>query len=93
MITANTAQPLWYAAAPARADHTIAELVPCVAEPTPDKARKAMTTRDEERTRLSSAIDGPATAREALDRPMDVDRSFLANEAADPPAPNGAGRP
>ncbi|MFE0182807.1 hypothetical protein [Streptomyces olivaceus] len=52
-----------------------------------------MTTRDEERTRLSSAIDGPATAREALDRPMDVDRSFLANEAADPPAPNGAGRP
>ncbi|MBZ6256884.1 hypothetical protein KVH22_15205 [Streptomyces olivaceus] len=51
-----------------------------------------MTTMDEERTRLSSAIDGPTTAREALDRPMDVDRSFLANEAADP-APNGAGRP
>lgn len=84
MITANTAQPLWYAAAPARADHIIAELVPCMAEPTPDKARKAMTTMDEERTRLSSAIDGPTTAREALDRPMDVDRSFLANEAADP---------
>jgi DNA-binding transcriptional MerR regulator len=58
---------------------TIAEMVPCMTDPTMDRARQALTTMDQERTRLSSTIDGLAAARETLDHLIDVNRTFLAN--------------
>jgi DNA-binding transcriptional MerR regulator len=58
---------------------TIAEMVPCMTEPTMDRARQALTTMDQERTRLSSTIDGLAAARETLDHLIDVNRTFLTN--------------
>lgn len=64
---------------------TIAEMVPCMAEPTPDRARQALTAMNQERNRLSATIDSLATAREALDHLIDVNRNFLANEADDQP--------
>lgn len=60
---------------------TIAQLVPCMTLPTPDRARNALTAMNEERTRLSSTIDSLAAAREALDHLIDVNRRFLANVA------------
>lgn len=62
---------------------TIAQLVPCMAQPSTDRARQALAVMDRERIRLSSAIDGLAAAREALDHLIDVNRDFLENAAGD----------
>jgi DNA-binding transcriptional MerR regulator len=62
---------------------TIARLAPCMAEPTADRARTALTAMHQERNRLSSAIDSLVTAREALDRLIDAHRDFLANAPDD----------
>ncbi|MBI0294613.1 MerR family transcriptional regulator [Streptomyces sp. PRKS01-29] len=62
---------------------TIAEMVPCMTEPNMDRARQALTAMNQERTRLSSTIDGLIAAREALDRLIDVNRTFLVNMADD----------
>ncbi|MFH8974996.1 MerR family transcriptional regulator [Streptomyces sp. NPDC017890] len=68
---------------------TIAQLVPCMAQPNTDRAREAMAVMDQERTRLSSAIDGLAAAREALDHLIGVNRNFLENATGD----SASGRP
>ncbi|MFI6700776.1 MerR family transcriptional regulator [Streptomyces sp. NPDC050509] len=57
----------------------IAQMVPCMTEPDADKARKALTAMDQERTRLSCTIDNLTNARESLDQLIDVNRNFLAN--------------
>jgi DNA-binding transcriptional MerR regulator len=62
---------------------TIARMVPCMAEPNPDRARQALTAMNQERTRLSSTVDELVAAREALDRLIDVNRAFLANVVDD----------
>ena len=56
---------------------TIAELVPCMAQPTVLTARRAATTMDRERDRLSSAIGALAAARAALDDLIAVNRTYL----------------
>jgi DNA-binding transcriptional MerR regulator len=58
---------------------TIAQLVPCMAEPNMDRARQALTVMNQERTRLSSTIDSLTAARKELDHLIDVNRIFLAN--------------
>ncbi|MEU6967003.1 MerR family transcriptional regulator [Kitasatospora aureofaciens] len=62
---------------------TIAEMVPCMTEPTTNRARQALTAMNQERTRLSSTIDGLIAAREALDGLIDANRDFLANMVDD----------
>ncbi|MEU6408104.1 MerR family transcriptional regulator [Microbispora sp. NPDC046933] len=62
---------------------SIAQMVPCMSEPNADRARRALTVMDQERTRLTSTIDSLTAAREALDHLIDVNRSFLANTADD----------
>lgn len=66
---------------------TIAELVPCMTQPTMAGARHALTAMNQERSRLSSTIDNLTAAREALDHLIDVNRDFLVN-AADDSAPD-----
>lgn len=68
---------------------TIAEMVPCMAQPTAVKARRAAATMDRERARISTAIDALAVARAALDDLIDVNRTFLVEHADRP----GADRP
>ncbi|WP_037911505.1 MerR family transcriptional regulator [Actinacidiphila yeochonensis] len=60
---------------------TIVRLVPCMTEPDMNRATQAMTAMNEERTRLSSTIDGLVAAREALDHLINDNRTFLANLA------------
>ncbi|MFD6907478.1 MerR family transcriptional regulator [Streptomyces sp. NPDC060077] len=69
---------------------TIARMVPCMADPTPDRARKALTAMNRERHRISSAIDDLVAARAELDSLIDVNLNYLADaaDAADGP---GAG--
>ncbi|WP_079194762.1 MerR family transcriptional regulator [Streptomyces sp. CB02400] len=62
---------------------TIAQLVPCMAQPDADRARQALAVMDRERIRLSSAIDSLAAAREALDHLIGANRDFLADAAGD----------
>ncbi|MFI5715657.1 MerR family transcriptional regulator [Nocardia sp. NPDC051750] len=62
---------------------TIARMVPCMAEPTRDRARQALTAMNQERNRLSATIDSLAAARAALDDLITVNRDFLANAADD----------
>lgn len=62
---------------------TIAQMVPCMAEPNMDRAREALTTMNQERNRLSSAMDSLAAARAALDHLISVNRNFLATGADD----------
>jgi DNA-binding transcriptional MerR regulator len=62
---------------------SIAQMVPCMSEPNTDRARRALTVMDQERTSLTSTIDRLITARKALDHLIDVNRSFLANTADD----------
>ncbi|MEV0848924.1 MerR family transcriptional regulator [Streptomyces sp. NPDC049954] len=62
---------------------TIAQMVPCMTDPTMDRAREALTVMNQERNRLSSAMDSLAAARAALDRLIDVNRNFLENAADD----------
>lgn len=57
---------------------TIAEMVPCMADPSTRKAQRAMMTMERERNRLSSAINSLVFARDKLDGLIDVNRSYLA---------------
>lgn len=60
---------------------TIAEIVPCMAEPSPAKAHKAVAVMSRERGRISSAIDGLVAARHALDDLLAVNRAYLDTHA------------
>ncbi|MFI6313160.1 MerR family transcriptional regulator [Nocardia fusca] len=62
---------------------TIAQMVPCMAEPTMDRARQALIAMNQERNRLSATIDSLAAARAALDHLIAVNRNYLANVADD----------
>ncbi|GHF51389.1 DNA-binding transcriptional MerR regulator [Amycolatopsis bartoniae] len=61
--------------------HTIAELVPCMAEPSRPGAERALAAMRRERERLSLAIDSLTAARAALDDLMDANRNYLAEHA------------
>lgn len=63
---------------------TIAEMVPCMANPSTSEARLARTTMARERARLSAAIDSLAVARATLDHLIDVNRRFLVKHSDDP---------
>ncbi|MFF4341475.1 MerR family transcriptional regulator [Kitasatospora sp. NPDC001540] len=60
---------------------TIAEMVPCMSEPTEDRARRALDLMGRERVRLSEAIDALATARNALDHLIEDNRAYLERSA------------
>jgi DNA-binding transcriptional MerR regulator len=62
---------------------TIAQLVPCMAEPNGERARQALTAMSQERARLSSTIASLAAARETLDTLIDENQAFLADLADD----------
>ncbi|MGC9379471.1 MerR family transcriptional regulator [Streptomyces sp. MH13] len=62
---------------------TIAEMVPCMAEPSEDRARQALEIMGRERARLSGAIDSLAAARDALDRLIEDNHAYLARSADD----------
>lgn len=62
---------------------TIAQMVPCMAEPNMDRARQALTAMNQERKRLSATIESLATARAALDHLITVNRNFMVNVADD----------
>jgi DNA-binding transcriptional MerR regulator len=57
---------------------TIAEMVPCMAEPSRGRAERALVLMGDERERLCSALDGLAAARRELDRLIEVNRRYLA---------------
>ncbi len=57
---------------------TIAEMVPCMSEPSRVGARRALAVMDHERARLSSAMAGLTAARSALDQLIEVNRTYLA---------------
>ncbi|EGG49892.1 MerR family transcriptional regulator [Streptomyces griseoaurantiacus] len=57
---------------------TIAEMVPCMAEPSRGRAERALVLMSDERERLCSALDGLAAARRELDRLIEVNRRYLA---------------
>ncbi|RSO25595.1 MerR family transcriptional regulator [Streptomyces sp. WAC 06725] len=62
---------------------TIAQMAPCMSEPTEDRARQALKLMDRERARLSEAIDGLAAARTALDHLIEDNHAYLAQSADD----------
>ncbi|UCM87968.1 MerR family transcriptional regulator [Streptomyces marincola] len=64
---------------------TIAEMAPCMSEPTQDRARQALEILGRERARLSEAIDDLLTARTALDHLIDDNHAYLARSADDAP--------
>ncbi|WP_237305337.1 hypothetical protein [Streptomyces sp. SAT1] len=64
---------------------TIAEMAPCMSEPTEDRARQALRIMGRERARLSEAIDGLAAARTALDRLIEDNHAYLTRSADDGP--------
>ncbi|MFC4331776.1 MerR family transcriptional regulator [Streptomyces andamanensis] len=64
---------------------TIAEMAPCMSEPTEDRARQALKLMDRERARLSEAIDGLAAARAALDHLIEDNHAYLTRSADDGP--------
>ncbi|GAA2881135.1 MerR family transcriptional regulator [Streptomyces mexicanus] len=64
---------------------TIAEMAPCMSEPTEDRARQALEIMGRERARLSEAIDGLAAARDALDHLIEDNQAYLARSADDGP--------
>ncbi|MER7193804.1 MerR family transcriptional regulator [Streptomyces flaveolus] len=64
---------------------TIAEMAPCMAEPTEGRARQALEIMGRERDRLSEAIDGLAAARAALDHLIEDNQAYLARSADEDP--------
>lgn len=64
---------------------TVAEMAPCMAEPSEDRARQALELMGRERARLSEAIDGLAAARAALDHLIEDNHAYLARSAGDGP--------
>ncbi|MDT0609076.1 MerR family transcriptional regulator [Streptomyces lancefieldiae] len=69
---------------------TIAEMAPCMAEPSRHRARRALTIMNRERARLSSAMDGIAAARSALDHLIEDNQKYLAKDTDDEPGWTGA---
>ncbi|MEV5506651.1 MerR family transcriptional regulator [Streptomyces orinoci] len=63
----------------------IAEMAPCMSEPTEDRARQALKIMGRERARLSEAIDGLAAARAALDHLIEDNHAYLARSTDDGP--------
>ncbi|MFG2177404.1 MerR family transcriptional regulator [Streptomyces abikoensis] len=63
----------------------IAEMAPCMSEPTENRARQALEIMGRERARLSEAIDGLAAARDALDHLIEDNQAYLARSADDGP--------
>ncbi|NED81827.1 MerR family transcriptional regulator, partial [Streptomyces sp. SID11233] len=55
---------------------TIAEMVPCMAEPSADGARRAVELLERERARVSAVMDGLAAARSALDDLIEDNRRY-----------------
>ncbi|MFE0420421.1 MerR family transcriptional regulator [Streptomyces tendae] len=64
---------------------TIAEMAPCMSEPTEGRAWQALKIMGRERARLSEAIDGLAAARAALDHLIKDNHSYLAQSKDDGP--------
>ncbi|MBP8533826.1 MerR family transcriptional regulator [Streptomyces sp. MK37H] len=62
---------------------TIAQMVPCMTEPNKGRAEQALTVMDQERNRLSFAIDQLVAARTELDRLIEVNRNYLMYAAND----------
>ncbi|MFJ1990358.1 MerR family transcriptional regulator [Streptomyces asiaticus] len=62
---------------------TIVEMVPCMTEPSEDRARQALEIMGRERARLSEAIDGLAAARAALDHLIEDNHAYLTRSAND----------
>lgn len=60
---------------------SIAVMVPCMAEPSPDGAHRALTVMHQERARLSSTLDDLTAAREALDHLISDNLAYLTNTA------------
>ncbi|GAA5155230.1 MULTISPECIES: MerR family transcriptional regulator [Amycolatopsis] len=58
--------------------HTIAEMAPCMAEPSRPRAEFALAAMERERERLSHAIASLTAARDALDELMEANRKYLA---------------
>ncbi|MFH8597880.1 MerR family transcriptional regulator [Streptomyces rimosus] len=64
---------------------TIAQMTPCMSEPTEDRARQALKLMDRERARLSEAINGLAAARTALDHLIEDNHAYLSRSAGEGP--------
>lgn len=64
---------------------TIAEMAPCMSEPTEDRARQALEIMGRERARLSEAMDGLAAARAALDHLIEDNHAYLARSPDEVP--------
>lgn len=60
---------------------TIAEMAPCMSEPSEEGARQALEIMGRERARLSEAIDHLAAARNALDHLIEDNHAYLARPA------------
>ncbi|MCA2217512.1 MerR family transcriptional regulator [Jidongwangia harbinensis] len=56
----------------------IAQMVPCMDEPTKRKAQRAHVAMQRERNRLSTTIESLVAAQQALDDLIAVNRSYLA---------------
>ncbi|WP_037861449.1 MerR family transcriptional regulator [Streptomyces sp. NRRL S-340] len=62
---------------------TIAEMAPCMSAPSEERARRALEIMGRERARLSEAMDGLASARDALDHLIEDNHAYLARSAND----------
>ncbi|MEE1755301.1 MerR family transcriptional regulator [Streptomyces sp. SP18CS02] len=62
---------------------TIADMVPCMTEPSEDRARQALEIMGRERARLSGNIDAIAAARDALDHLIEDNHAYLTRSADD----------
>ncbi|PJE93827.1 MerR family transcriptional regulator [Streptomyces carminius] len=56
---------------------SIAAMVPCMAEPSREKAQKALEVMNHERARLSFAMDSLTAARSALDHLIETNQKYL----------------
>ncbi|MEU9554271.1 MerR family transcriptional regulator [Streptomyces fumanus] len=63
---------------------TIAEMVPCMAEPSVAGARRALKIMNRERARLSAAMDALAAAGSALDRLIEINEKYLEEQGSQP---------
>ncbi|MET8554433.1 MerR family transcriptional regulator [Streptomyces sp. NPDC004959] len=60
---------------------TLVEMVPCMTEPSEDRARQALEIMARERARLSEDIDGLTAARDMLDHLIEDNHTYLARSA------------
>ncbi|MYU02132.1 MULTISPECIES: MerR family transcriptional regulator [unclassified Streptomyces] len=56
---------------------TLVEMVPCLTEPSKDRARQALEIMAREQARLSEGIDGLTAARDMLDHLIDDNHTYL----------------